>query len=126
MFCPNCGTQNTDQAAFCVSCGTPLKNPAETNPTPIPTPPPTFNPNPLPNPGYQQFGQQPAPQDKADTILTIVAFCFPIVGLILYFVWKDSRPNSAKQICIASVAGFGLGVLFYIIMAVIGNTASGY
>ena len=119
MFCPNCGTQNTDQAAFCVSCGTPLKN-TTASPTPPPAPPPpNFNPNPSPNPGYQQYGpQRPAPEDKADTILSIVAFCFPIVGLILYFVWKDSRPNSAKQICTASAIGFGVGVLFYIIMAV--------
>ena len=30
MFCSNCGTKNSDDAAFCVACGSPLKqdNPA--------------------------------------------------------------------------------------------------
>jgi len=28
MICPNCGTQNRDDAKFCKSCGTPLKPPA--------------------------------------------------------------------------------------------------
>lgn len=69
------------------------------------------------NPGFQPYGQQrPAPEDKVDTILSIVAFCFPIVGLILYFVWKDNRPKSAKQICTVSAIGFGVGVVFYLIM----------
>ena len=113
MYCPNCGSQNSDQAAFCVNCGSPLKNTPENAATP---PPPPIPPN--PNPGYQQYNApRPGPEDKADTILSIVAFCFPIVGLILYFVWKDSRPNSAKQICTASAIGFGVGVVFYLIMA---------
>ena len=115
MYCPNCGSQNTDQATFCVNCGNALKNtPGEPA---TPTPPPSYTPNPPSNPGYQQYGsQRPAPVDKADTILQVVAFCFPIVGLVLYFVWKDSRPNSAKQICTASAIGFGVGVVFYLIM----------
>lgn len=117
MYCPNCGSQNTDQATFCVNCGNALKSTAG-NATP-PTPPPAFPPNPPQQPGYQQpYGQQrPAPEDKVDTILSILAFCFPIVGLILYFVWKDNRPNSAKQICTVSAIGFGVGVVFYLIMA---------
>ena len=124
MYCPNCGTQNSDQAAFCVNCGTPLKNAAANNPSPPPSPPPAFNPP--PNPGYQQFGQQrPTPVDKPETIINILAFCFPVVGLILYFVWKDTRPNSAKQICTASAIGFGVGVIIYLIMTVFAaNVAS--
>lgn len=116
MYCPNCGTQNTDQATFCTNCGNALKNtPAN---TPAPTPTPSFTPPPSSPLGYQPYGQQrPAPEDKVDTIMSILAFCFPIVGLILYFVWKDSRPNSAKQICTASAIGFGVGVIFYLIMA---------
>ena len=28
MFCPNCGMQNNDEAAFCIGCGKPLMKPA--------------------------------------------------------------------------------------------------
>jgi tetratricopeptide (TPR) repeat protein len=38
MYCPNCGTQNQEDAAFCMACGSPLASPptrgAETEPLP--------------------------------------------------------------------------------------------
>ena len=27
MYCPNCGTQNDNRAAYCANCGVPLNNP---------------------------------------------------------------------------------------------------
>lgn len=107
MFCPNCGTQNDDQATFCSSCGTALKTQQGSS----------YSSTPTPGGGNEDKG--------AETIVQVLSFCFPIVGLVLYFVWKDDKPKAANQVCKMAAIGFGVGVLFYIIMMVIGIAAGG-
>ena len=45
----------------------------------------------------------------------VLGFFFPIVGLILWLVWKDTKPASAKQ------AGMGalIGVILEVVLAII-------
>jgi len=50
--------------------------------------------------------------------LGIVCFLFPIVGLILYFVWKSEKPSKSKGACNAAIAGFVVGVIINIITAI--------
>lgn len=45
----------------------------------------------------------------------ILAFLFPIVGWILYFAWKDERPNAASQVAKWAWIGFGTGFLINLI-----------
>ena len=66
MFCPNCGAQNADQAAFCFNCGGtfyPQQPVAPVNYAPTSSPMhygPTYAP-PVPVPGYvAPVHQQPA------------------------------------------------------------------
>lgn len=54
----------------------------------------------------------------------VASCCFPIVGLILYFIWKDEKPNSSKAVCHWAIGGLILGVLLYIIAAMVGVLAS--
>lgn len=42
----------------------------------------------------------------------IVSFLFPIIGFILYFVWKDSSNRKAKQA--ANIAWISIGISFVI------------
>lgn len=35
-------------------------------------------------------------EDKSNVGLNILSFCVPIVGVILYFVYKSSLPKKAK------------------------------
>lgn len=62
----------------------------------------------------------PQPEDKLGTPLTIISFCIPLVGIILYFVKKPTQPQSAKTACYAALIGLGIGILINIIMAIIG------
>ncbi|MBK8558082.1 MAG: zinc-ribbon domain-containing protein [Lewinellaceae bacterium] len=112
MFCPSCGTQNNDDAAFCSNCGTVLKQSGQQQPS--------FNP-PIQNMSNQPMS--PADDPGADTILKVVSFCVPLVGIILYFVWSKERPKSAKDVCTFAAIGFGVGILFYIIMIVFAAVA---
>jgi uncharacterized membrane protein YvbJ len=49
----------------------------------------------------------------------ILGFFFPIVGLILFLVWKDDKPRSAKSAGIGALVGVISGVVLYIVMWVI-------
>lgn len=48
--------------------------------------------------------------------LKIVCFLIPLVGLILYFVYKSSAPLKSKQACTMAVWGFVLGIVINIIL----------
>lgn len=57
-------------------------------------------------------------QDAPSTGFAILCFCFPIVGLILYCVWRETLPQRAKS------AGVG-GLLGFVISAVLVAIAYG-
>lgn len=45
--------------------------------------------------------------------------CIPVVGLILFLVWKDQKPKTAKAAGIGALVSVILWVVFYIIYFVI-------
>ena len=50
-------------------------------------------------------------EDSAGILMKILCFLLPIVGLVLYFVKRNSLPNAAKSYLIWAAAGFGLSLL---------------
>lgn len=52
--------------------------------------------------------------DKASIGYNILAFLIPLVGFILYFMWKDKTPNKAKSILMWSAISFGIGIVCYL------------
>jgi hypothetical protein len=65
-----------------------------------------------------QSQQQQNPNDQLSTGLTILSFCIPLAGAVIYFINKDSMPNKAKTACYAALVGFGIGVVLNIISTV--------
>lgn len=63
------------------------------------------------------FVGAPAARTDALGVLDIVmmglSFLIPIVGLVLFFVWRQDRPRSAKRVAYAAAAGFA----FYLMMS---------
>lgn len=53
--------------------------------------------------------------DKLGTVPTIISFLFPIIGIILYFCNKKSKPNKAKSAITAAAIGFALNIIISII-----------
>ena len=53
--------------------------------------------------------------------LSVVCFLFPIVGLILYLIWKESKPLKASGAGKAALWGFILGVVFSLLSMCGGN-----
>lgn len=65
--------------------------------------------------------QPPVPegtQDKLSTPLTILSFCIPLAGAIIYFIKKDKEPASAKTACTAAVIGFIVGIVINVIYTI--------
>lgn len=92
-FCKNCGKQIDDWATVCPACGVAQDS------------------------GYQRNNK---PADNGGIGWGLLGCCIPLVGLILFLVWKDEKPNTAKAAGIGALVSVGLSVVFYILSAVIG------
>ena len=55
----------------------------------------------------------------------VLGFLFPIIGLILYLVWKSERPLRAKSAGKGALIGFIVGIVFSIISYIIAIAAVG-
>ncbi len=58
----------------------------------------------------------PAPKDEGGFLWGLLGCCIPIVGLVLFLVWKDTKPLTAKAagkgalVCVIAYAVFYLFV----------------
>lgn len=66
-----------------------------------------------------------APDDAPSTGFAVLGFLFPIIGLILYLVWKRERPLRAKSAGKGALIGFIVGIVFSIISYIIAIAAVG-
>lgn len=101
MFCKHCGSQIDDHAVVCPHCGTPTDN---------------YN--------YYQ-APPPANNDAPNAGFAVLCFFFPIVGLILYLVWKDTMPLRAKSCGKGAIIGVIVEVALVILYAIIIFAAAG-
>jgi len=132
MYCRNCGAPLADNAVVCARCGATVTPPA---PPPGAQQPYQNQQPPYQNPYYQNaYGQQPyqppyqQQEDRPSAGFNALAFFFPIVGLILYLVWKNQKPRCAHAIgkwaligfvanIVLTIIGIVLSVLFYSVVA---------
>lgn len=115
MYCRNCGAPLADNAVVCARCGATVTPPA---PPPGTQQPYQSQQQPYHPPYYQYpYGQQPYPQqeDRPSAGFHVLAFFFPIVGLILYLVWKDQKPRCAHAIGKWALIGFIANTILIII-----------
>jgi uncharacterized membrane protein YvbJ len=99
MYCKKCGKQVDDNATFCPYCGENLQQQSN-------YPQPTANNE----------------QDKKSAGFDVLAFFIPIVGLILYLVWKENYPIRAKDIGKWALIGFIVDVVFSILSTILSFT----
>jgi hypothetical protein len=85
-FCANCGKEISDEAVVCPYCGVPTKSSGLNKP------------------------------DDGGFLWGLLGFCIPIVGLILYLVWKDERPITAKAVGVGALISVGFTVMVYLII----------
>lgn len=86
MYCKNCGAEISKEAYVCPKCGVKVKE-DENN----------IN-------------------DKPNVGLNILSLFIPLVGLILYFSWKNNMPKKAKSILTFSLIGWGINIVLNILV----------
>ncbi len=91
-YCTSCGRELVDDAVMCPTCGCAQ--------------------------GNNGASVQKAP-DKKSFGWGLLGFCIPLVGLILFLVWKDSTPLKAKSAGVGALVGVIISVVFYILYAVL-------
>ena len=104
VFCSGCSQELSSEENFCSVCGkqrTMLAQDAQ----------PTIQ-----QPVYLQMGYV---QDAPPSGMTALGFFFPIVGLILYLVWKDQTPLKAKSAGKGALIGIIVWTTLSIILAIL-------
>lgn len=100
MYCKKCGKEMDENMAFCPYCGAGQADGAA--------------------PGMDAGRYSPpAPADARSGGFAFLCFLFPLVGLILYLVWKDTIPLRARSCGKGAIIGVVLYVVFLILYIII-------
>lgn len=62
--------------------------------------------------------------DNGGFLWGLLGCCIPLVGLILFLVWKDTKPKTSKAAGIGALVGVLSIVVWYILAIVIGLGAA--
>lgn len=138
MICTSCGKEFQNDMNFCPYCGAAaVRNEQQTqyyNQAPYGNGQ-NYNQAPYGNGQYygnqppygngQYYGNQPPygynatnPKDVPSAGFNALAFFFPIIGLILYLVWKDETPKRAKAIGKWALISFIVSIVINILMVI--------
>lgn len=106
-YCSKCGKEIMDDAVICIHCGCSTVS----------------NPNSIVN--------RPSAPDAPSTGFAVLGFFFPLVGLIMYLVMRDTTPLKAKSAGKGALIGVcvevGLSIVYAIIVGVfLGSYAGSY
>ena len=96
MFCKNCGKEIDNNAYICPNCGVKVHD------------------------EEAERREQNAQADSGSKVgWGILSFFIPLVGLILFIVWRNDRPQTAKVCGICALVSFGLSILSSILFTAV-------
>lgn len=99
-YCPNCGKEVDPKAVVCPNCGVALPAPVTNN---------------------QVVNAQ---SDTGSVGWAFLGFFIPIVGLILYIIWRNSEPNNAKKAGLGALISVIVWATFWVLIMIIAAIAS--
>ena len=50
----------------------------------------------------------------------LLGCCIPVVGLIFFVVWRDTKPKTALAAGIGALVSVAIAILWYVLVAVVG------
>lgn len=59
-------------------------------------------------------------QDNGGLGWTVLGCCIPVVGLILFLVWKDTKPKTAKDAGIGALIWLAITIIYYLVVIIAG------
>ncbi len=98
MFCANCGQQISDNAVTCFHCGCQTGNSVNNN---------------------ANIQKSTVVSDSSSFGWSLLGFFVPIVGIILWLVWRKETPLKAKSAGMGALISIILSIIFAIITVVI-------
>lgn len=54
------------------------------------------------------------PKDRGGFLWGLLGCCIPVVGLVLFLVWRDEKPKTAKAAGIGALVSVILTILIYL------------
>ena len=88
-FCSKCGAQIEDDAVICVKCGCAVAP------------------------------EKKLSKDEKSTGFNVLAFFIPLIGLILWLIWKEDYPIKSKSIGKSALIGFCISIGLSIVTSII-------
>lgn len=98
MFCRKCGQEIHDEAVICPHCG------CSTG----------YNPN-VNNSNTNGIYNN---DDSTSTGWMVLGIFFPVIALILYFVWKNEKPLRASSLIKGAIIGFIVSIVLSVISSI--------
>ena len=93
-YCPQCGNQLAPNTQVCPWCGAPQNHQTA-------NPPPDAN-----------------KEDRGGFLWGLLGFFVPIVGLILFLIWRKECPRTAKAVGIGALVGVIVAVVLLVVYIV--------
>lgn len=98
-FCGNCGIQLEDGDQICSNCGAAQNN---------------FEVQPQSKKAVEKVKDdvELPKEEKGGFWWGVLGFIIPLVGIILFFVWRKSKPKKAKSLLIGAIVSIILALVF--------------
>lgn len=93
-YCRNCGSEIDDKAVICPKCGVPQTT-------------------------VSNYNSNSSINDNGGLGWGILGFFIPIVGLILFLVWKDTKPKTSKAAGIGALVSVIFWPALYVFIVII-------
>lgn len=101
MYCKNCGKELNEKYSVCLNCGVPIEgNQVDKNEV------------------VNENNNVTNKNDKGGFLWGLLGFFVPLVGLILFLVWRESKPKTAKSVGKGALVNVILGVILMVITIV--------
>ncbi|MFW5894836.1 MAG: PLDc N-terminal domain-containing protein [Bacillota bacterium] len=100
-YCEKCGEPLEPHYEVCPNCGNKLQREEKSQTA------------------SSSDASRPRPDEEDDTAgWAVLSVFFPVVGVILYVLWKESRPKASRSVGNAAIVGF---ILHTIVSAFVGT-----
>ncbi len=101
MYCGDCGKKLNSNSKFCPYCGSRV---ASENVTVVNS-----------NEDSVNVTVVNSNEDSVNVLLVIASFLVPILGVVLFVIYKDKKTKTSKAYGIAALVGFISKMFFYVL-----------
>lgn len=107
MRCNVCNNEVKEGALFCTNCGAKIQNNVQQN----------YNVQ--QNNVQQNYNVNYTESEGSKFGWGVLGFFFPLVGLILFLVWKSDKKKASKAAGLGALIGFCISIVLSIILAIL-------